>query len=122
MELEFERLKSQALNHRALNLIKRWRGVGAVIQQRKVGETWPEMDRREQGLQVQETVRERTKPAYALLVVFPNSKQQGMRSWKGASKDWRQGFLEEVGLEKWVELKEMGSAHSRQSTEHQQRP
>lgn len=37
MELEYERLKSQALNHRALNLIKRWHEVGAVIQQKKRG-------------------------------------------------------------------------------------
>lgn len=39
--MERERLRSQALNHRALNLIERWHKVGAVIQQRKEGETWP---------------------------------------------------------------------------------
>lgn len=41
VELGFERLTSQALDHKAVNLIKRWGGVGAVVQQRKEGETWP---------------------------------------------------------------------------------
>lgn len=40
MELEFERFKSQALNHRALILIERWHGVETIIQQKKEGETW----------------------------------------------------------------------------------
>lgn len=39
-------------------------------------------------------------------VGVPSSKPPGSRSAKGASKDWRPGFLEEVGLEKGVELKE----------------
>ena len=109
MELGFERPKSQALDYRVLNLIKRWHGVGAVIQQRKEGETWPGEGQRWTKPPNSANSEEWTKSAYAPPVGFPSSKQQGMSSGKGASEDWRPGFPEEVGLEKQAELKDMGS-------------
>lgn len=97
MELEFERLKSQALDHTHLNLMKSWHGVGAAIS-RGWRERPGQKDRGGQGLQIQETMREWTKSAYVPPVGFPSSQQQGLSLGKGASEDWREGFPEEVSL------------------------
>lgn len=75
VELGFERLKGQALDLQSLNLIERWHGVGAVIQERKEGETWPGKGQtRAQPLGWADS-EERTKSASASLVGFPSSKR-----------------------------------------------
>lgn len=66
MELQFERLKSHTINHKALNLIKRRvRGEGINPAEegggdlaRRGREGIERKDRGEQGLQLQETIRE----------------------------------------------------------------
>lgn len=66
MELQFERLKSHTINHKALNLIKRRvRGEGINPAEegggdlaRRGTEGIERKDRGEQGLQLQETIRE----------------------------------------------------------------
>lgn len=49
-------------------------------------------------------------PKARAAVGFPSS-EQGMSSGKRVREAWRAGFPEEVSLEKWMELKEMGSWH-----------
>lgn len=80
--------------------------MGAVIQRRKAGgETWPGDHRHAQAAKSRKRGPARASTG---CTGVPSSKPPGSRSAKGASKDWRPGFLEEVGLEKGVEPKDSG--------------
>lgn len=61
--------KARPLFYKALNLIERWHGMGAVTQERKEGETWPGKG------QTWADSEEWNKSASVSLVGFPSSKQ-----------------------------------------------